>query len=96
MNKVSVLVVGLTLVVGTGDAFAQNRMNSGRPSAVLTAERCGELWKRAVPEGDSLAQANAGPFIVNFAQVDADGNGNISLTEFEAACNKGMVKDTGQ
>jgi hypothetical protein len=28
--------------------------------------------------------------------VDADGNGNISITEFEAACFKGMVKDTGQ
>jgi hypothetical protein len=71
-------------------------MNSGRPSAILTPERCGELWKRAVPEGNSLAQANAGPFIVNWAQVDADGNGNISITEFEAACFKGMVKDTGQ
>jgi hypothetical protein len=43
-----------------------------------------------------LPQANAGPFIVNFVQVDADADGNLTVTEFEAACAKGMVKDTGK
>ena len=100
MSKL-VILTGLALVLGTGLVLAgggggQNTMSSGRPSAVLTPERCSQLWKMAVPEGDMLPQANSGPFIVNFAQVDADADGNLTVTEFEAACGKGMVKDTGK
>jgi hypothetical protein len=32
------------------------------------------------------ADADAGPFIVNFTQVDADADGIISITDFQAAC----------
>ena len=98
MSKIA-LLTGLALMLGTSFALAgggQNTMSSGRPSAVLTTERCSELWKMAVPEGDMLPEANAGPFIVNFVQVDADADGNLTVTEFEAACAKGMVKDTGK
>jgi hypothetical protein len=98
MRKIAILA-SLTLVLGTSFALAggqQNTMSPGRPSAVLTPERCSALWKMAVPEGDMLPQANSGPFIVNFVQVDADADGNLTVTEFEAACAKGMVKDTGE
>jgi hypothetical protein len=50
--------------------------------------------KKAVPSGDTLAQADAAPYIVNFTQVDTDGNGVISIAEFQAACGKGLVKYT--
>ena len=46
-----------------------------------------------MPSGDTLAQANAAPYIVNFAQVDTDNNGAITKQEFDAACAKGMVKN---
>jgi hypothetical protein len=96
------LVVTLTsvaLLLSTGYAIAQqkpNTMTSGRPSAVLTEAQCQEVWQKAVPDGDSLAQANAGPYVVNFAQIDADGNGAISVTEFQTACGKGMIKYTAR
>ena len=99
MSKL-VILTGLALVLGTGLVLAggggQNTMSSGRPSAVLTPERCSQLWKMAVPEGDMLPQAHSGPFIVNFEQVDADADGNLTVTEFGAACAKVMVKDTGK
>ena len=47
-----------------------------------------------MPSGDTLAQADAAPYIVNFTQVDTDGDGVISIAEFQAACGKGLVKYT--
>ena len=46
-----------------------------------------------MPSGDLLAQSAAAPFIVNFTQVDKDGSGGISKSEFEDACAKGLVKN---
>ena len=90
----------IVLLVGAGYALAQgtpnspDTMSSGRPSAVLTDAQCQEVWKKAVPSGDTLAQADAAPYIVNFTQVDTDGDGVISIAEFQAACGKGLVKYT--
>jgi hypothetical protein len=52
-------------------------MESGRPQAVLTPEQCGQIWSKAVPSGDSLAAANARPFVANFQQADADQDGKL-------------------
>ena len=96
MKKI-LIFTGLALMFGSSYSLAQaNKMNAGRPSAVLQTERCNEIWRSAVPEGDKLARGSAAPYIVNFSQVDADGDGNLTITEFEAACGKGMVKDTGR
>jgi hypothetical protein len=35
-------------------------------------------------EGDTLSEGKATPFVVNFKQVDADGDGKISETEFQS------------
>jgi hypothetical protein len=97
MSKI-IILAGLTaLMLNTGVAIAQsNKMNSGRPSAVLKQDRCDELWKKAVPSGDTLAKANAHAFIANWSQVDKDNDGTLTKQEWDAACGKGMVKDTGQ
>jgi len=93
----SAILTSVALLLSAGYAFAQgtpNTMSSGRQAAVLNDTQCQEVWKMAVPNGDKLAQADAGPFIVNFTQVDTDGDGVISITEFQAACGKGLVKYT--
>ena len=96
MSKLATLT-SLALLLTTGYALAQgtpNTMTSGRPSAVLTDAQCQEVWSKAVPKGDTLAQADAAPYIVNFAQVDTDNDGTIDKKEFQAACGKGLVKYT--
>jgi hypothetical protein len=68
-------------------------MSAGRPSAVLTPDQCNAIWSKAVPSGNTLAKADAAPYIVNFAQADPDNDGTIDKKEFDAACAKGMVKN---
>ena len=93
MTKLATLV-GLALLLTVGYATAQqNTMSAGRPSAVLTPDQCNGIWSKAVPTGDTLAQANAAPYIVNFTQVDTNNDGSIDKKEFDAACAKGMVKN---
>jgi len=93
MTKLATMT-GLALILTVGYATAQqNTMSAGRPSAVLTPEQCSAIWSKAVPSGDTLAQASAAPYIVNFAQVDTNNDGNIDKKEFDAACAKGMVKN---
>jgi hypothetical protein len=91
--------MALALVVSilsiTGALAQKNTMTSGRPSAALTPEQCQEVWKKAVPSGEFLAEKDAAPYIVNFKQADgSDQDGKISKSEFEAACTKGLVKYT--
>jgi phage gp29-like protein len=93
MTKLATLA-GLALLLTVGYATAQqNTMSAGRPSAVLTPDQCNAIWSKAATSGDTLAQANAAPYIVNFAQVDTNNDGNIDKKEFDAACGKGMVKN---
>jgi hypothetical protein len=69
-------------------------MTSGRPSAVLDDAQCQTVWKMASPDGATISQGQAVPFIVNFQTVDVDGDGKITADEFKAACGKGLVKNT--
>lgn len=82
----------LALLLTAGYASAQNTMTSGRPSGVLNDSQCQEVWSKAAPNGDKLAQADAAPYIVNWHQVDPNNNGAITKAEFWAACGKGLVK----
>jgi hypothetical protein len=93
MTKLATLT-GLALLLTVSYATAQqNTMSAGRPSAVLTPDQCNTIWSKAAPSGDTLAQANAAPYIVNFSQVDTNNDGSLDKKEFDAACAKGMVKN---
>lgn len=65
-----------------------------RPSAVLDDAQCQAVWQIASPNGATISQDQAVPYIVNFQLVDGDGNGNISADEFKTARGKGLVKNT--
>ena len=90
--KAPAILMSFALVFATGYAYAATT-TSGRPSAVLSKEQCRMVWHAAVPSGRYLDQANAAPFIVNFAMADGpDQDGKISKREFKKACKKGLVK----
>jgi Ca2+-binding EF-hand superfamily protein len=48
----------------------------------------------ASPNGATISQDQAEPYVVNFQMVDGDGDGKITADEFKAGCSKGMVKST--
>ena len=90
-----VVLSSLVLLLSAGYALAgANNMTSGRPSAVLNDEQCQAVWKLASPDGATISENQAVPFIVNFKLVDGDGDGKISADEFKTACGKGLVKNT--
>ncbi|MEW6438350.1 MAG: hypothetical protein AB1508_14415 [Pseudomonadota bacterium] len=94
MVKYATLVASALLLV-PGYAYAvHHTMTSGRPSAVLNTTKCSEVWKHAVPTGDTLAKADAGPYIVNWHMANPDNDASIDKKEFFSACRKGLVKYT--
>jgi hypothetical protein len=99
----SVAVAVTMVLLGTGAAIAgagapvpegtQKPPPSGRPSATLDDAKCESVWKMASPNGDTLAQDKAVPFVVNFEMVDADNDGKISAAEFKTGCGKGWIQE---
>jgi hypothetical protein len=65
---------------------------SGRPSAILDDAKCESVWKMAAPEGDTLSEDNAVPFVVNFQMVDTNKDGKVSADEFKTGCSKGWIQ----
>ena len=63
-----------------------------RPSATLDDAQCESVWKMASPNGDTLSQDKAVPYVVNFQLVDSDKDGKISADEFKAGCGKGWIQ----
>ena len=51
---------------------------SGRPGKVLTDTQCTKTWEMAGPDGDTLSQDKATPYILNFQMVDASSDAKIS------------------
>ena len=101
--KLTILTCAAVLVSG-GYAFAgagapvpegsQTPPPSGRPSAPLDDAKCQSVWKMAVPNGDTLSQDKATPYVVNFQMVDTDKDGKISQSEFQAGCGKGWIQQS--
>lgn len=71
---------------------SQTPPSSGRPSAALDDAKCQSVWKMAAPNGDTLSQDKATPYVVNFQMVDTDKDGKISQSEFQAGCVKGWIQ----
>jgi hypothetical protein len=67
---------------------------SGRPSAILSKSECRAVWKQAISNtgGKTLNISQAQPYVDNFYEVDKNGNGRISKTEFKRGCKNGWIQ----
>jgi len=90
------ILTSVALLLGADCVLAQgtNTMTSGRPSAVLSPAQCQAIWNMASPNGATISQDEAVPYIVKLQMVDGGGDGKITADEFKAGCAKGMVKST--
>ena len=84
-------LTSVLVVLSAGYALAQT-MTSGRPTAVLNDDQCKSVWAMASPNGDTLSQDKATPYVVNFHMVDSDNDGTIDANEFKAGCGKGLIQ----
>src|SRR5262249_45576057 len=85
----------LALLLSASCVLAQgtsNTMTSGRPSAVLDDATCQTIWQMASPNGATISQDQAVPYIVNFKMVGLEGRGKIWGGELKAAGGKGPGK----
>ena len=64
---------------------------SGRPGKVLTEDECQKAWETAGPDGDTLSEDKATPFILSFQMVDTSKDAEISADEWKEGCAKGWV-----
>ena len=95
-------VAALAVLLSAGSAFAgagapvpegsQKDPPSGRPGKVLSEAECTKAWETAGPDGDTLSQDKATPYVLNFQMVDTDKDGKISAAEFKTGCGKGWVQ----
>jgi hypothetical protein len=71
---------------------SQKEPPSGRPGKVLDDAACDSAWKLASPDGLTLSQGKAAPFVLNFEMVDTGKDGSISPDEFKQGCTKGWIR----
>ena len=79
---------------GSGEPRTPGDPESGRPAQILDETKCGEVWSQADREGDTLSMGKAAPFVVNFALIDTDNDGELTEAEFKEGCKKGLVQES--
>jgi hypothetical protein len=85
-------LTSVALLLSAGYALAQqspNTMTSGRPSAVLDDAQCQAVWQMASPNGATISQDQAVPYIVNFQMVDGAATAKLQRMSSKLAAVRG-------
>jgi hypothetical protein len=96
LTSVAVLMSATYAFAGAGAPVPEGSQKpepSGRPSAVLDDAKCESVWKMASPNGETLSEDKAVPYVVNFQMVDTSKDAKISADEFKAGCSKGWIQE---
>jgi hypothetical protein len=78
-------------------AFAQTSAPKapGAPAMKITQAECSSLWNRLdAAKSGSVSEAQARAHVTDFKAIDANSDGKLSQTEFQAGCDKGQVRSS--
>lgn len=80
----------------SGPALAQTQTAPPvEPEMKLSQAECQALWTKAdASQSGRLSSAQAQPYVTDFTAVDADGDMQITSSEFLQGCQKGFVSDS--
>jgi hypothetical protein len=93
LNLAATVLCASFLSASAAESGSSNEGNvAGRPNTVLGTKDCNEVWRRASPNNSDISPEQAQTFVSDFQLVDDDRNGLISISEFKAACEKGLVR----
>jgi len=84
MKRIAMATAALIAVVGTA-AIAQTKPGGNLPTG---QGPCAQGYEAAAPKGRMQLKADT------MKRVDLNSDGNISKTEFDNACTKGLFEDT--
>ena len=85
------------LLIGIGSASAQTggAADPKAGSTQMTSAQCESLWSKVDSSHTGLVtSAQAQPYITVFKKADSNSDGKLSSSEFTAACQAGMAKDS--
>jgi hypothetical protein len=88
---------GCTVTIGlllAGAAYAQTSPapKPGAGALKMTQAECQSLWNKLdASKAGSVSEAQAKAYVIDFKSVDANSDGKLSQTEFQAGCEKGQV-----
>jgi hypothetical protein len=84
----SAFLICAALIIGAGYVCT----TTGAQAAAPNEAGCQVAWSIASPNGATLSQDYAVPYIVDFTMADTNNNGAIDADEFKAACLGGTSK----
>lgn len=89
-----IVATGLALAICIGAAAAQSsgKSNTTTPAMKMSQAECQQVWgKIDASKSGSASQAQSQAYVTDFKQADTNADGRLSSTEFQSACDKGLV-----
>ena len=90
------MATGVALALGLGAAAAQTTSpgTSGAGSAMqMTQAECQSLWSKIDAQNTgSASQTQVQQYVKDFKSADANSDGRLSSSEFQNACQRGLVQ----
>jgi hypothetical protein len=94
MKGITLAVVGAAAVFSSV-ALADTATKSTNSPVRLSDSECTKLWQEANPGGaNGLTEAQSARYISNFNAANPDGDTTIDATEWNTACQNGLVRST--
>ena len=97
LRTVAIAMLSSSLIAGAAYAQSTTTTTPGASSGAMkmTSAECTSVWNKIDSgKSGSVTQSQATTYVRDFKSADANSDGKLSSAEFQAACDKGMVRDT--